>query len=708
MDLSIIIVNWNSKEYLRNCIRSIKETVRGISYEIIVTDNNSTDSDFTEVEKLYSSLILIKNQANIGFSRANNQGAEIARGRYLLFLNPDTIVKENSINLLFECIKKNGYGAVAPKLLSENGNIQMMCARKFPSLAGTFYNMFLLERVFPESRIFGKNLMGNWDHLDSREVNSLCGACVMVEKEIFTKIGGFDPDYIFYGEDVDLCFRIYKAGKKIFYCYKAEIIHYGKGSTKVSSKKKVFYEIILFCSEKLYFKKNTGIITFLIFNLICFFASIFRLILILSVGPFFRFSPASDYNWFNFYKYLQILLISSGITSSKRYKSIFEQTVKNRKKRKNILFVPGFSAHSYCIVEQIFIKLAEQLSKKYNVYWFVSNPGSKYVRYINKDCIKLLYGDEKSNLLKQFLLFVKIIKKYEINLIYTHFSFERFLVTFAGKLLGRINLWHEHWLSLAGKYSFLKKIYYKYCIDHIISNCNFVKKCLRKEGIAENKISIIYYTYDINQNYENMSQKKQQRLKGELSIENGNIVIGMVAAFRKEKYYEDLIQIFARLAKDNEKLILLLIGGPGIKGNNVELKIKVMVDSFCLKQRVLFSGYRDDVIDLYDIMDIFAFTSVNEPWGNVVVEAMAKGLPVVAYNSGGYAELIEDGVHGYLVDKHDINKFANVVQRLLNSMSLRKQIGNNARKKILDSKELTMGHFIQANLNVIDDLLKKE
>lgn len=329
VDISIIIVNWNSKKYLNNCLNSIVDTMYGISYETIVIDNNSSDGSVAYIKELYPDLTVIQNKNNIGFAKANNQGARYAKGKYLLFLNPDTIVKENAIGLLYACIEKYNYGAVGPKLVSENGNVQLVCARKFPSLTGTFYNMFLLERIFSRSKVFGKNLMGYWDHQDSRKVDSLSGACIMMRKKTFEEIGGFDEDYIFYGEEIDLCFKIHKIGERIFYCSNAEVMHYGGGSSKTANEEEVFYGIILFSSKRLFFFKNAGIIAFLVFNFICICASVFRLMSILFMGPFFGFKSSSDYNAANLYKYVQIFLISLGITKSRKYESDFRKvTVK--------------------------------------------------------------------------------------------------------------------------------------------------------------------------------------------------------------------------------------------------------------------------------------------------------------------------------------------------------------------------------------------
>ena len=324
MDISIIIVSFNTRDLLKACLDSLFTTIKGVAFEIIVIDNHSSDGTREMLAQDYLSVRCFFNQENIGFSTANNKGASEARGTYLFFLNSDTVVRENAVNVLLRTIKDKKYAMVGPRLIGRNGKIQYMCARRFPSLSGTLYNMFLLERFFPQSRIFGKNLMGYWDHKICRPVDSLSGAAIIIEKKLFKKIGGFNEEYLFYSEDIDLCYNARKSGGVVFYCADAEIIHYGGESSKTSKKRSKFYEVVLFNSNKLYFKKNTSWRCFLVFNLIAAAASILRLILIVLVGPFYRFRQDSDYGMPSIYKYSQIFLLAIGIKNIKQYELSFK------------------------------------------------------------------------------------------------------------------------------------------------------------------------------------------------------------------------------------------------------------------------------------------------------------------------------------------------------------------------------------------------
>ena len=321
LDTSIIIVNWNSGKYITNCINSIFKMIRNISYEIIVVDNNSTDDSVIEIKRLFPGIKLLVNSTNLGFSEANNIGARIANSSCLLFLNPDTIIKDGAVDRLYRCI--NEYDACGPKLIGENGKIQFMCARSFPSIVGTIYNMFLLERLFPNSRIFGKNLLSYWDHFNSREVDCLSGACIMIRKEVFERISGFDESYLFYGEDLDLCYRVKKNGGNIYYCSEAEIIHYGKGSTERSNNNGILYEVVLFYSTKHYFRLNGGVIKYIEFNMIAAMASLFRIIMILLIGPLLKFSERTEYSKSNIKKYWWIFLLATGLIKFDSFDKLF-------------------------------------------------------------------------------------------------------------------------------------------------------------------------------------------------------------------------------------------------------------------------------------------------------------------------------------------------------------------------------------------------
>jgi len=255
--LSIIIVNWNVKDYLRQCINSIYKETDRISIEIIVVDNASTDCSVDMITKEFPKVRLIRNDENVGFSRANNQGISISNGKYLLFLNPDTIIINKSIEKLYYFLVMNREAVVVgPMILNADENtIQYQGARTFPTLWNEFCGLSEISIHFKNIPSFSYINLDYWDHKESRYVELISGACMMCRKEIVEKINLFDEDYFLYADDVDFCFRMREYGS-IYYLAEAKIIHYG-GQSSQQSEDDLW---LLRCdSTRIFFKKNKGL-----------------------------------------------------------------------------------------------------------------------------------------------------------------------------------------------------------------------------------------------------------------------------------------------------------------------------------------------------------------------------------------------------------------------------------------------------------------
>ncbi|MCU7496372.1 MAG: glycosyltransferase [Ignavibacteria bacterium] len=245
IDLSIIIVNFNVKEFLQNLLSSIEKSSGNISKEIIVIDNASDDGSVEIIREKFPSVRLIASQKNLGFGRANNLGLEISKGKYILLINPDTIVQEDTFQKLIYFMEKTPEaGLVGCKVLNSDGTLQLACRRGFPGPWTSFTKVTGLSRLFPKSRLFAGYNLTYLDENQTYEVDAISGAFMMMKREVYEKIGGFDSQFFMYGEDLDLCYRVQKAGFKVFYVHDTQIIHYKGESTKRSSmdETKVFYE----------------------------------------------------------------------------------------------------------------------------------------------------------------------------------------------------------------------------------------------------------------------------------------------------------------------------------------------------------------------------------------------------------------------------------------------------------------------------------
>lgn len=225
--ISTIIITFNSQNQIEECFKSL-EINKKIQLEILVVDNNSIDKTCQIIQKKFFHVKLIKNKANIGFAKACNQGAKIAKGKYLLFLNPDTIVKPGCIEKVVDFLeKKKDAAVVGCKMLNTDGSLQSSCGN-FPSISN-----IILDRIPIINKIFKTVLIRQEDfYTKEQNLDWVSGAFFLVKKDVFFKLGGFNERYFMYIEEIDFCYRAKKAGYKIYYNPKAEIIHYDMGKSK--------------------------------------------------------------------------------------------------------------------------------------------------------------------------------------------------------------------------------------------------------------------------------------------------------------------------------------------------------------------------------------------------------------------------------------------------------------------------------------------
>lgn len=232
LDVSVIIVNWNTQEILRDCLKSVYEETRDISFEVVVVDNASSDGSVEMVQEKFPQVILIENTENRGFAAANNQGMCVARGRYVLLLNSDTIVLDGAIQKTIAFADQHTEAAVVGcKTFYPDGALQRNCFM-YPALVNMLLSAFFLNKLFPRNKFFGRERMAWWDLDDVREVEVVCGCYALVRSEAIDQVGMMEERLFMYGDDPDWCFRFKKAGWKTLFTPDAEIIHWGGQSTK--------------------------------------------------------------------------------------------------------------------------------------------------------------------------------------------------------------------------------------------------------------------------------------------------------------------------------------------------------------------------------------------------------------------------------------------------------------------------------------------
>ena len=265
MELSIIIVNYNSKLLLEQCIESIKKATRQITTEIIVVDNNSTDGSKEYLPAKVTGVKFIFNDKNIGFAKASNQGFKNSSGKYILFLNPDTILTDTCLT---DCISffetHPDAGALGVRMLDGQGKFLKESKRGLPSPATSFYKLFGLASIFPTSKTFAKYYQGHLPEKENNPVEVLSGAFMMIKREVFEKVNGFDEDFFMYGEDIDLSIRITRSGYKNYYLGAISVTHLKGGSTVYGNKHiEDFYDAMNVFIKKHYGNRPGGQILFL-------------------------------------------------------------------------------------------------------------------------------------------------------------------------------------------------------------------------------------------------------------------------------------------------------------------------------------------------------------------------------------------------------------------------------------------------------------
>jgi hypothetical protein len=272
MDLSIVIVSWNTRKLLEECLASIQSNPPVGEYEVWVVDNASTDGTSSSIQQNYPQVKLINNTNNIGFANANNLAISQCTNRFILVLNPDTVIKPDALPTLIRYLDEHPRsGAVGPRVLNPDGTLQTSCYPA-PTLARQLWKLLHLDSL----HAFGEYDQTRWDQKRDRHVDVIQGACLLLRKEALDQVGLFDEDYFMYTEEVDLCYRLKKAGWELTWVPHAEVIHYGGQSTQQVAPEMF---INLYQSKILYFRKNHGRAVSLMYKLILFVVSLIRVLL---------------------------------------------------------------------------------------------------------------------------------------------------------------------------------------------------------------------------------------------------------------------------------------------------------------------------------------------------------------------------------------------------------------------------------------------
>ncbi len=287
MDLSIIIVNWKSKDYLRKCVASVLRETSELDFEIIVIDSASFDGAGEMLREEFPQVRFIQSHENLGFSKANNRAFRESRGNVVLFLNPDTELVGAAINRLYSALLQlPDAGAIGGKLLNSDGTIQTSCIQSFPTILNQILSAEALRRRTPRSRLWGMRALYE-EPRQPAKVEMISGACLMMRRKVFETIGQFGTEYFMYAEDVDLCYKAQQAGFSNYYVGDAVIVHHGGGSSQQARSN--FSSVMMFESISQFLRKTRGRIYSLCYRGALAGTALIRLLVLVILSPWLLF-----------------------------------------------------------------------------------------------------------------------------------------------------------------------------------------------------------------------------------------------------------------------------------------------------------------------------------------------------------------------------------------------------------------------------------
>lgn len=282
-ELSIIIVNWNSKEYLRKCVSSLRVTTRELECEIIVIDSASFDGCDQMLRDDFPEVRFIQSDSNLGFARANNAAFEVSSGRHVVFLNPDTEVVGGALATMVKWLRTlPEAGSVGCRLLNTDGSVQTSCIQSVPTILNQLLDFEFFRLRWPKLGLWGMAPLYTGAKQPS-VVEAISGACVMLKREVFERVGRFSVDYFMYAEDIDLSYKITQAGLRNYYLPDAEVVHHGGGSSATAASN--FSTVMMRESVWRFLRKTRGLIYGLGYRACMLVIAVIRLGVLIVVYP---------------------------------------------------------------------------------------------------------------------------------------------------------------------------------------------------------------------------------------------------------------------------------------------------------------------------------------------------------------------------------------------------------------------------------------
>lgn len=305
-ELSIIVVNWNSLTYLRECLRTIYRETKGVRFETVVVDNASIHEDIGQIAIEFPDTLIIRSERNLGFAGANNLGFQRSSGRYLLFLNPDTKIIGSAIPTMLKQLRSlPDAGVMGCKVLNSDGSVQTSCVQRFPTITNQLLDIELIRLRWPQWKIWGIRSLFSSTQIPS-QVEVISGACLMIKREAFEAAGMFNREYFMYAEDVDLCFQVHRLGWNVYCTNEASIVHYGGGAS-ISRKGNAWVAVMQRQAIQKFCQRTRGGLYAETYRITTGLAAIVRLGTLVLMFPFRRSATEPQSMWSSLAKWVAIL-----------------------------------------------------------------------------------------------------------------------------------------------------------------------------------------------------------------------------------------------------------------------------------------------------------------------------------------------------------------------------------------------------------------
>jgi len=352
--------------------------------------------------------------------------------------------------------------------------------------------------------------------------------------------------------------------------------------------------------------------------------------------------------------------------------------------------VPGFVADTYSEIEKSYVELCTNTDHNIEYLWLVpditcklntfAKPESRMylkepvcVPHLRKNKIQYVVVNLSSyNLFTNYRIFRDIFRKYQIDAVYTHFGTIRFWATFMSNLFGKVTIWNEHWYSLGGRFNFLKRLFYWLFVDEFISISEFITTTLPHHVRVHTVLNGIW-----PKTSRQMTRSEAEKFREQIGINPETMVVLMVAQFTPQKRHDLALEICQRVSEARTDVFFIFLG-KGITRDTFLDKARKLG----LQHKIIAPGYVNDVDNYYSIANVSMLTSFNEGFGYAILEAMKHALPVIAFDTGGPAEVIRNGETGILVKDADVNMFTQKLIELIDNKSLREKIGKSAREAV--------------------------